>query len=101
MPRGYYIEDYVYEMTKFIIEHLPVEVALFDRGFSTWGVIYRLKKLKVYFLIFWKKQGDWYQKHFRKLKDGGAIRINREENYKRFKSYFIKNMTGFLLLIST
>ena len=91
VPRGYYVEDYVYEMTKFIIEHLPIEVALFDRGFGTWGVIYRLKKLKVYFLIFWKKQGDWYQKHFRKLKDGGAIRINREENYKRFKSYFKVN----------
>ena len=77
MPRGYYVEDYVYEMTKFIIEHLPVEVALFDRGFGSWGVIYRLKKLK----------------------DGEAIRINREGNYKRFKSYFKVNSHFVLILI--
>lgn len=86
VPRGYYAEDYVYEMTKFIIEHIPVEVALFDRGFSSWGVIYNLKKLKVYFLVFWKKQGNWYQSHFKKLKEGNAKRISHKGVYKRYKT---------------
>jgi hypothetical protein len=97
VPRGFYVEDYVYEMTKFIIKHLPVEVALFDRGFTSWGVIYKLKKLKVYFLIFWKKHGNWYQKYFKNLKDGKMARINREEKYKRFKSYF-KVKSNFVLI---
>lgn len=97
VPRGYYVEDYVYEMTKFIIEYLPVEVALFDRGFGAWGVIYRLKKLKVYFLIFWKKQGDWYQKYFEKLKDGGAKKISHEGVYKRYKTNN-KVACGFVLI---
>ncbi len=86
VPRGYYVEDYVYEMTKFIIEHLPTEVALFDRGFGTWGVIYRLKKLKVYFLIFWKKQGDWYQSDFDDMEDGEVKRIHKKGVYKRYKT---------------
>jgi hypothetical protein len=96
-PRGYYVEDYVHDMAKFIIGHLPVEVALFDRGFTSWGVIYKLKKLNINFLIFWKKHGNWYQEHFKKLKDGKAIRINRKDNYKRFKSYFKVN-SNFVLI---
>ena len=86
VPRGYYTEDYVYEMTKFIIEQLPVEVALFDRGFGTWGVIYKLNKLKVNFLIFWKKHGGWYQKHFNSLNDGCIKRITRKKSYNRMKT---------------
>jgi hypothetical protein len=34
LKRGDYIEDYVYEMTKFVKEQLSIEVVLFDRGFG-------------------------------------------------------------------
>jgi hypothetical protein len=88
LPRGFYVEDYIYEMAKFIKEHLPVEVALFDRGFASWGVVYELKKLKVCFLIFWKKQGYWYQEHFKKLKDGRMKTINRQKKYNRCKTNY-------------
>ncbi len=95
VPRGYYVEDYVSEMTKFIVVHLPTEVALFDRGFTSWGVIYMLKKLGVSFMIFWQRKGDWHKKYFNALEDGEMKRIQREEHYKRNKtrhkvnSYFI------------
>jgi putative transposase len=91
VPRGYYVEDYVYEMTKFLIEYLPVEVALFDRGFGSWGVVYKLKKLNVNFLIFWKKQGDWYKKHLNHMKNGEVKKIIRKKKYNRDKSNFNVN----------
>lgn len=88
VPRGYYMEDYVYEMTKFLIEYLPVDVTLFDRGFGSWGVIYKLKKLKVNFMIFWKKQGDWYKKHFNRMENGEVKKIIRKKKYNRDKSNY-------------
>lgn len=97
VPRGYYVEDYIYEMIKFIIESLPVEVVLFDRGFGSWGVIYKLKKLNINFLIFWKKQGKWYKKYFDKLKDGEAKRIIRKKKYNRNKSNY-KVSCAFVLI---
>lgn len=97
VPRGYYVEDYVYEMMKFLIEHLPVEVALFDRGFTSWGVIYELKKLKVYFLIFWKKQGDWYQEDLEIMEDGEVKRTYKQGIYKRHKTNH-KVACGFVLI---
>lgn len=86
VPVGCYIEDYIYEVTKFIIGQLPVKVVLYDRGFGVWGVIYKLKKLKVKYLIFWKKQGDWYKEHFDELEDGECKIINRESKYNRDKT---------------
>lgn len=97
VPRGYYVEDYVYEMVKFVIKHLPIEVVLFDRGFSSLGVIYKLKKLKVYFMIFWKKKGNWYKKHFNSLKDGEAKRITRKAKYNRDKTNY-KVSSNFVLI---
>lgn len=86
VPVGCYIEDYIYEVTKFVIGQLPVKVVLYDRGFGAWGVIYKLKKLKVKYLIFWKKQGDWYKEHFDELEDGECKIINRESKYNRDKT---------------
>jgi len=88
VPRGYYVEDYVYEMTKFIKNYLPIEVALFDRGFGSWGVIYKLKKLKVNFMIFWKKQGKWYKKHLDTMVEGEVKKIARKKKYNRHKSNY-------------
>jgi len=86
VPVGCYIEDYVYQVTEFVKEQLPLEVVLFDRGFGTWGVIYKLRKLKVPYLIFWKKQGDWYKEHFDELGDGEYKIIHRESKYNRNKT---------------
>lgn len=87
----------MYEMTKLVTEILPVGVVLFDRGFDSWGVIYKLKKLDVPYLIFWKKQGDWYKEHIEKLKEGEFVRINREGRYNRNKTVH-KVSTGFVIV---
>lgn len=86
VPRGYYVEDYIYEMSKFLIEYLPIEVALYDRGFGSWGVIYKLKKLDINFIIFWEKQGEWYKKHFDGMEKGEVKKVTRKSKYNRDKS---------------
>jgi len=91
IPRGYYVEDYIKKMLEFIKKYITIDVALFDRGFDSWGLIYELKKLKVNFLIFWKKQGEWYKPYFKKIKDGGFIRILRTKKYNRNKSNYKVN----------
>ncbi len=82
LARGEYIEDAVYDMAKFVREHLPIDVALFDRGFG-WGVIYKLQKLKINYMVFWKKSGKWYKKYFEKLGDGRFCCIKKERKYNR------------------
>lgn len=86
LPRGAYIEDYIYEMTKFVKEQIPIEIVLFDRGFNNWGIILKLQELKVSYLIFWKKQGNWYKKYFDEMKDGEFCEINRSYKYNRDKT---------------
>ncbi len=88
VPRGYYVEDYVKKMVEFVKKHVVLDVVLFDRGFDSWGLIYELKKLNVNFMIFWKKQGDWYKPYFEKLEDGEFIRVFRIEKYNRDKSNY-------------
>ena len=97
VPCGCYVEDYVYEITKFVMEHLPIEVVLLDRGFDSWGAIYKLKKLGVSYLIFWKKQGDWYKDHMESLDDGDFLYMKREETYNRDKTNH-KVSSGFVLI---
>ncbi len=87
LKRGEYKEDVVKDMTKFIKEHLPIDVVLFDRGFG-WGVIKVLQDLEVNYLVFWKKQGSWYKEHLNNLKDGEMCRINKKYPYNRDKSVF-------------
>lgn len=87
LKRGFYVEDYVYEMTKIAKENLAIEVVLFDRGFG-WSVIYKLKKLKIKYMVFWKKQGSWYKKYFNEMKDKEFCEIKKNYKYNRDKSTF-------------
>jgi len=88
IPCGYYVEDYVKKMIEFVKQHLVIDVVLFDRGFSSWGLIYELNKLGVKFMIFWRKSGEWYKDDFESLKDGEFKRILREKKYNRNKSNY-------------
>ena len=97
VPVGCYIEDYVYHVTKFVKEQLPLEVILFDRGFGSWGVIYKLRGLKVPFLIFWKKQGEWYKEHFDKLEEGEYKILCRKSKYNKYKTNH-EVMSSFVLI---
>ncbi len=85
VPVGAYIEKYVEKMLKFVKLHLPVEVALFDRGFNSWKLIDVLNSLKIHYMIFWKKQGEWYKPILDEMKDGEFKRILRQEKYYRVK----------------
>ncbi|MEW6063585.1 MAG: hypothetical protein AB1571_04420, partial [Nanoarchaeota archaeon] len=58
--RGDFVEDYVYEMIKNVKNYINIECVLFDRGFG-WGEIFKLRELKVNYIVFWKKQGEWYK----------------------------------------
>lgn len=100
VPVGWYIEDYVHHVIKFIEEHLPVIAFLFDRRFGTWGIIYKLQELKILYLIFWKKQGDWHKEHFKELEDGEYKIIHWENKYYRDKTNHKVN-SGFVLIKTT
>ena len=86
MPMGCYLEDVVYDITKFLQDHLPVETVLLDRGFDSWGVVYKLQQLPVKYLIFWKKQGDWYKETLDQLKDGEYTTVVHRGIYNRGKT---------------
>lgn len=85
LKRGDYIEDYVYEMIKFVKDKIKIEVVLFDRGFG-WSIIYKLQQLKINYIIFWKKQGSWYKEPLRKLKKGEFCEVIKKYKYCRDKS---------------
>ena len=87
LKRGDFIEDYIYEMVKFVKEQINIEVVLFDRSFG-WGVIYRLQELKVNYMVFWKKQGSWYKKYFEEMKDGEICEIKKNYKYNRDKTNY-------------
>jgi len=86
LPMGCYVEDVVYDITRFLLDHLPIEVVLFDRGFDSWGVIFKLQQLPVRYLIFWKKQGNWYKEPLYALKAGEFTTVVHQGTYTRRKS---------------
>ncbi len=96
LKRGDYIEDYVYEMIKSVKEKIRIECVLFDRGFG-WGVIYKLQELNVNYLVFWKKQGSWYKKHFSEMKDGDFCNMQKSYKYNRNKTNY-KVLSKFILV---
>lgn len=88
VSQGCYMEDYVYQMVSYVKKHLFIELMLFDRGFTSWGIIYKLKKLNMPYLIFWKKSGEWYEEHFKSMRDGEFKEIERIEKYNYCKSNY-------------
>ena len=87
IKRGDYIEDYVYEMVKALNKIIKIECVLFDRGFG-WSVIYKLQELKVNYMVFWKKQGSWYKRYFKEMKDGEFCEIVKNYKYNRDKTNY-------------
>jgi len=87
LKRGDYVENYVYEMTKAVKEQIKIECVLFDRGFG-WGVIHKLQQLNVNYIVFWKKQGNWYRKYFRDMEDGEYCVIKKSSEYNKDKTNY-------------
>ena len=88
VPCGAYMEDYIQEMITVIKDYIPIECILFDRGFTSWILIARLKELKVPYMIFWRKSGEWYKTYFDEMSDGDFIKISRTEKYNEEKTNF-------------
>jgi len=86
IPMGCYLEDVIYDITEFLLGRLPVETVLFDRGFDSWGIIYKLQQLPVKYLIFWKKQGEWYKETLDQLNDGEFTTVVHHGIYNRGKT---------------
>lgn len=82
---GAYIETYVESMIKFFKPLLPIEVMLFDRGFNSWKLIGVLRKAKMPYMIFWKKQGEWYKPFLNEIKDGEFKKILRKKKCYKLK----------------
>lgn len=97
IARGRYMEDYIYHMVNYVKKHLNIELILFDRGFTSWGVIYKLKKLNMPYLIFWRKNGNWHEDEFCWMDDGEFKEIEREKKYNRNKSCY-KVSSKFILI---
>ncbi len=86
IPIGCYIEDVVFDMIKFLLDTIPVETVLFDRGFDSWGSIHKLQQLPIKYLIFWKKQGEWYKETLDTLNEGECTIVVHQGTYNRGKS---------------
>ncbi len=72
-------------MVKFVKEFININIVLFDRGFG-WGVIKVMQELNVKYMVFWKKQGEWYKTHFDTMLDGESKIISKSYNYSRHKT---------------
>ena len=95
--RGIYISDWVSKMITWIKKILPLEVILFDRGFTSKELVYKLKKLNVPYMIFWRKHGSWYKSFFSKLNDGEFKKISRKDKFFREKYRFDLNLDFILI----
>lgn len=97
VPIGCFIEDYIFEMVKFVKANIPIEVFLFDRGFASWAIIHKLQNLKVRYLIFWPRQGEWYKYYFNELQNGEMKKILKVGKYCRDKNGY-KISSAFVLI---
>jgi putative transposase len=88
LRKGDFVEDYVYEMIKNVKNKIKIECVLFDRGFG-WGVIYKLKELKVNYIVFWKKSGEWYKQYFDNMNEGKFCKIRKKYKYNRNKTNYL------------
>jgi putative transposase len=92
VKRGMYIPDWVSKRISWIKKELPLEVILFDRGFTSKELVYELNKLKIPYLIFWRKHGNWHKPIFKKLKDGELKIYTRKDKFYRKKYDYNVNL---------
>jgi len=92
IKRGSYMSDLIIKMIEWIKEQLPLEIILFDRGFTSKELIFELQKLKVPYMIFWKKQGAWYKPFFNNLENGQFKSHKRKDKFYRNKYRYNVNL---------
>jgi hypothetical protein len=89
---GWNHADKVENLIKLARVYVRIEACLFDRGFTDYELIDRLKKLKVGFQILWKKdkkRETWLTKELKKLKP------RQMKEYIKENGYFHRNKTKY------
>jgi len=90
VPRHWNKADYVEKLVRLSRKYVKIEACLFDRGFTDYELIHRLKKLKVGYQILWKKdkkRETWLTKELKKLKP------KQMKEYIKENGYFFKDKT--------
>lgn len=94
--------DYVEKLVRLARKYAAIEACLFDRGFTSYELIHRLKRLKVGYQIFWKKdkkRETWLTKELKKLKpkqmkehikEDGYFHKDKTKHYVRTRFVIIK-----------
>ncbi|MBU0471593.1 MAG: transposase [Nanoarchaeota archaeon] len=76
--------DYVEKLIKQSRKFVKIDACLFDRGFTNYELIHRLKKLHVGYQILWKKdkkRETWLTKELKKLKPKQMKEYIKEDGY--------------------
>ena len=102
VPIGWNQADYVEKLIKLARRYVVIEACLFDRGFDSYELIARLKKLKVGYQILWKKskkKETWLTKELWKLKPKQMKEFIKEDGYfhKNKTKYYVR--TRFIIII--
>ena len=95
VPIGWNQADYVEKLIKLARRYVVIEACLFDRGFDSYELIARLKKLQVGYQILWKKskkKETWLTKELWKLKPKQMKEFIKEDGYfhKNKTKYFVR-----------
>ena len=102
VPLGWNHADYVEKLIRLARKYVVIEACLFDRGFVDYELIHRLKRLRVVYQIFWKKdtkRETWLTKELSKLhpkemkiyiKEDGYFHKNKTKYYVRTRFVIIK-----------
>ena len=101
VPFGWNQADYVERLIKLARKYIVIEACLFDRGFDSYELIARLKKLKVGYEILWKKdkkRETWLTKELKKLKPREMKEFIKEDGYfhKNKTKYYVR--TRFVII---
>ncbi len=101
VPRSWNKADYAEKLITQARRYVRIEACLFDRGFNSYELIHRLKKLKVSYQIFWKKdkkRETWLTKELKKLKPRQIKEFFKEDGYfsKDKSKHYVK--TRFILI---
>ena len=101
VPFGWNQADYVEKLIRLARKYIVIEACLFDRGFDSYELIARLKKLKVGYEILWKKdkkRETWLTKELKKLKPREMKEFIKEDGYfhKNKTKYYVR--TKFVII---
>lgn len=93
IPRHWNKADYIEKLINHARKFVRIESCLFDRGFTDFELIYRLKMHKLGYQILWKQDKKdeverWTKKEFKKMKVGELKEIMRKGIFSRHKTKY-------------